>query len=160
MFDSYDIIGNLHTIRKCNLEDIPSHFSSVSNFIPEKEKFQYQNRMSECVKAGTAFVIKDGKAFLYYHKTNKKAFAVGVSMNGIGVPLEMTALFYGIFKKADTDVIFLRFALHQGKQISEYKSLLTPESIKRHKSIKDPVMVRVDRMLEKLDSLYSNQRNK
>jgi hypothetical protein len=50
-------------------------------------------------------------------------------------------------------VFILMFNTHEGRNVSEYRSIATIASIKRHNSDKTPLMVRVDELLKKVSSI-------
>lgn len=148
-----DLFGKEHNIIPCVMSDIPVHFDLVKDVIPSEEVIQYQQRMSECINAGSAYTLSDGSCFLYYN--NVKPFrAHGVALYGKNVPEKMLALFAGIFTDIDTHTFKLEFALHPGKFVSEYKSIITLTSIKRQGIPGYPLVIRIDKLRDKINILY------
>jgi hypothetical protein len=128
--------------RRCEHDDIGPHFLKISQFIPELEHLSFQERMMEAVEEGDAWCL--GGAFLYYTRENKR-ISHGVAMFGMGVQMDFLALLIGVFSFEDHDTHIMRFGLHEGKEIQEYKTLLTVTSIKRtHKNPNLPLLIRVD----------------
>ena len=147
-----DLLGNSHTILPCSAEDVDVHFSKISDVIPSEEVIQFKQRMSVCINAGTAYTLSDGSCFLYY-QNYKPCCAYGVALYGKD-PLKVLALFAGIFKIIDPETFKIDFTLHEGKLLSEYKTLLTPISMRRSHKDNHPVTVRIDHLFKKLDRLY------
>lgn len=147
-----DLYGNSHEARKCTLEDIPKHFERVSDVVSKDEAKEYIGRMKQCVKEGTAYTLKDESCFFYYLKTDTTQ-AEGVSLKGTGHPLKTLALLTEVFRSVDKEILFLRFGLHKGRLTSEFKSLITISSIKNRRAPEDPLMVRVDNLLNKINKL-------
>ena len=123
------ILNNSRNYRRCVLSDIGNHYQSIKHWIPEGEKKAFQERMADAVEEENAWCL--GDTFLYYTKDGKR-IATGVALFGQNHNTDMLALFTGVFSLEDTDTCRMRFQLHPGKLMSEYKSLLTPTSMKRH----------------------------
>jgi len=158
MTEGLDILGNSHTIKLCSKYDIRVHYRSISEFIPTEEEAEFQSRMLECVEEGTAFAIYDDSCFLYYKKEEvQPKFAQGVALYGMGNPLKMMALFSGIFLNIDKATFVINFKTHPGKFVSEYKSILTTASIKRHNINNSSLMIRVDAVKKKILALYKKK---
>jgi hypothetical protein len=148
-----DLLGKEHTIVPCTMNDIPVHFELVKDVIPSEEVIQYQQRMSECINAGSAYTLSDNSCFLYYN--NVKPFcAHGVALYGKHAPLKLLALFAGIFTGIDTHTFKMEFTLHTGKFIDEYKSILTLTSLKRRNMPDRPLVIRIDELRNKISTLY------
>ena len=158
MIEGLDILGNSHTIKLCSKYDIPVHYKLISEFIPDEEESEFQSRMLECVEEGTAFSIHDDSCFLYYKKEDvQPKFAQGVALYGMGNPLKIMALFSGVFLNIDKKTFVINFKTHPGKFVSEYKSILTTASIKRHNIDNSTLMVRVDDIKNKILALYKKR---
>jgi len=149
-----DLIGNHHFIKSCTEEDVSKHFACVEKYIIESDRIPFQNRMRRCIAEGTAFALTDDTCFIYYMSTTKHR-ATGIALFGEGVPMKMIALFTGVFREIDKDTFAMEFRLHPGKMLNEYKSLLTLTSIKRHANINYPLMIRIDRLKEKIHELHT-----
>jgi len=128
--------------RKCVLADIGRHYERIAQWIPDFEKLPFQQRMKESIEEGKAWCTEN--AFLYYTKEDAR-IAHGTAMFGMSHPTEFLALLIGIFSFEDHDTHIMRFKLHPGKDIQEYKALLTVTSIKRtHNNPDHPLLIRVD----------------
>jgi|TARA_B110000908_G_C10206955_1_gene428212 hypothetical protein len=153
-----DLLGNDHLVKSCTADDIPLHYSKVVDFIPEDERVSYYSRMVECVELSTAFALSDDSCFLYYKKEDvQPKFAHGVSFYGVGNPLKTMALLLCIFTKIDTKTFVMKFQPHTGKFVSEYKSILTVASIKRHNMNNSYLVSRIDVVKKKILSLYKKR---
>jgi len=118
------------------------HFAKIKHWIPKKEHKEFKNRMLTCQQKGTAWMNEN--AFLYYSRDDSR-ISHGIAIYGMDHPLDMLSLFISVFHFEDNDTAIMRFALHPGKFIQEYKSLLTSESIKRtHINPNHPFQIRVD----------------
>ena len=139
--------------RRCVLADIVNHYQFIKHWVPEGEKEAFQERMADCVEDETAWCLND--AFLYYEKVNAR-MAYGVALYGMDNAVDMLSLFIGVFSFEDNDTHMLRFKLHPGKFMQEYKSLLTVISMKRnHHDPDHPLMVRVDDFRKKIVKLLN-----
>lgn len=147
-----DLLGHEQEFRQCTLDDIEPHFATITGFIPAEEAVEFKVRMLECVEAGTAYTMCDGSCFLYYKNYTKWA-AHGVALYGKKAPLRLLALFAGIFGYLDTVTFKMDFVLHPEKFVAEYKSLLTLTSLKRHHNPKDPLVIRIDHLRNKIIKL-------
>ncbi len=148
-----DLFGKEHTIVPCTVDDIAVHFNLVKDVIPSEEVIQFKKRMSECLLAESAYTLSDNSCFLYY--SNVEPFrAHGVALYGKHSPLKMLALFAGIFTDIDTHTFKLEFSLHPGKFVNEYKSILTLTSIKRQGIPGHPLVIRIDVLRDKINTLY------
>jgi hypothetical protein len=128
--------------RRCLPADVGSHFMKIKHWIPKKEHKKFRSRMLESIKEGNAWMNE--KVFLYYTREDAR-ISHGVAIYGMDHPLDMLSLFISVFHFEDNDTAIMRFALHPGKFIQEYKSLLTSESIKRtHINPNHPLQIRVD----------------
>lgn len=148
------VIHNLfkqhYIYRQCNLADIQIHFKKVQHWIPPREGQDFRARMKECVDAGTAW--KTDNTFLYY-KTDGHV-GVGIALFGMDHPLEIMALMMGVFSYRDKTTHALRFKLHPGKNMREYKSLLTTISMARNGTNSEhPLMVRVDELRKRWSTI-------
>jgi hypothetical protein len=107
--------------------------------------------MRDCVEADNAWCLND--AFLYYDKVDLR-MAHGMALYGMDVPMDVLALFIGVFSFEDNDTCMMRFKLHSGKFLEEYKSMLTVTSMKRwHQNHDHPLMIRVDAWRKKVVNL-------
>jgi hypothetical protein len=142
------ILKNSKSYRECLIVDVVPHFNKIKQWIPEEEAEAFQNRMRDCVEEENAWALND--SFLYYTKVDRR-MAHGVALFGGGEPMDILALFIGVFSLEDTDTFMLRFKLHPGKLMDEYKSLLTAVSMKRaHQNQNHPLMVRIDGLRKKI----------
>ena len=153
MFHSFDLFGKGHTIDSCKMEDIDGHFSVIERFITDVPEELFKDRMRTCVEAGTAYKLHNNTCFLYYINI-EKWYAQGVAINGENNPQGMIALMSGIFDQKDKDTFKIDFKLHPGKPLSEYKSLLTLTSMKRHMTHDDTVAIRVDEFKAKIKRIW------
>lgn len=129
------------------MSDIGNHFQSIKHWIPEGEKESFQERMADCVEDETAWCL--GGAFLYYKKIDRR-ISHGVALFGRKDNTDLLALFAGVFSLEDNDTHKMRFKLHPGKLMDEYKTLLTVTSMKRnHRDPDHPLMVPVHELREK-----------
>ena len=160
MIPVHDILGKLRFFRKCELDDVLTHWQKIAHWIPAGEELEFQARMGACVKAGTAYVMINSDTFLYYDKQDSHT-AHGVALFGKDSPIDIMALFIGIFGFIDTKVFKMDFTLHPGKFATEYKSILTPESIRRSASIPGyPLVVRIDELKKKCIAIYKTRTGK
>lgn len=148
-----DLFGNPHIISPCIASDVTKHFNKIEHYIPAAEHKEFVERMQECVVLHTAFRISDD-CFLYYKNVDKFT-SVGVALCGRNVPLEILTLFAGVFTLIDQDTFVMRFALHPGKLALEYKTLISLTSIRRNFQDKSPLVVRIDKLRDKLSKLYT-----
>lgn len=137
--------------RRCLPADIGPHFDQIKHWIEPEIYENFLGRMLTSVEGHSAWQSEN--TFLYYTKENERQ-ALGVAIFGMGYPLEMLALFTGIFYFEDRKTAMLRFALHSDKMISEYKALLTITSMMRaHTDRTHPLMIRVDAFRDKMVKL-------
>ena len=156
MITTTDLFGGVHTIVPCDNEDIDVHFAKIQDVIPSEEVIQFKKRMSECINAGSAYTLSDGSCFLYY-LNHKPCCAEGVALYGKQSSVKMLALIYGIFTKIDTSTFVIKMILHKGKKVSEYKSLFTLTSMKRQTTPGYPLVIRVDKLITKIKSVYEKR---
>lgn len=157
MITTTDFFGKQHYLVPCTERDINVHFAKIEEFIPADEVVDFKLRMAECIDIGTAYMLLDGSCFLYYINY-KPCCAIGVALYGKESPIKMLALFSGIFHVVDTDTFKLEFHLHYGKLVQEYKSLITEISLKRQGIPGHPLVIRIDELHKKIESIY-NRRN-
>ncbi len=144
--------------RRCVPADIGRHFDRMKEWITNGERNEFESLMLECIEAGTAWCNKN--TFLYYLKENKR-YAQGVAIFGMAHPMDMLSLFIGVFSFEDTDTAIMRFRLHPGKFIQEYKALLTVVSIKRtHRDPNHQLMIRVSEFRDKIFKMLKTGRDK
>lgn len=142
------IFDDKRKYRPCFTEDIKPHFEQIKHWIPEDQHIQFQVRMALSVNENHAWCSKN--TFLYYTREDKR-MSHGVAIFGMDHPVEMLSLFTGVFYFEDRETAMLRFTLHPGKMIKEYKSLLTVTSMMRaHADPTHPLMIRVDAFREKM----------
>lgn len=128
-----------------------SHFAKIKQWIPEEEWIEFQERMEDCVEDETAWCTEN--TFLYYTKIDRR-MSHGVALFGYEFTEELLSMFIGVFTKEDQETCMMRFKLHQGKLIEEYRSMLTLTSIKRNRrSPEHPLMIRVDDFRKKIDHI-------
>lgn len=151
-----DLTGKTQYIRSCTEEDIPIHFSKISKETADTPAKIFMEQMKKCVDDHTAFVINGSNCFLYYTRT-KKRIAKGVAIFSDHQPILMLALFSGVFAKLDNETKKIDFWLHEGKEISEYKSITTMSSLKRVAIKKCPLVIRTDHLSKKLNALYAQK---
>lgn len=142
------IFEDKRNYRRCLPTDIGPHFDQIKHWIPEKEHEQFLERMLTSTEQLHSWCSEN--TFLYYTKENERQ-ASGVAIFGMDYPMEMLSLFTGVFYFEDRETAMLRFALHPGKMIQEYKSLLTATSMRRtHVDPTHPLMIRVDAFRQKM----------
>jgi len=138
------------------MSDIGNHYQSIKHWIPEGEKESFQERMADCVEDEHAWCL--GDAFLYYQKSDKR-MAHGVALFGREKNTDLLALFASVFSLEDNDTHNMRFQLHPGKLMSEYKSLLTVISMKRHhRDPNHPLMIPVQHLREKFTKILKSEK--
>jgi len=141
--------------RRCMPADIGPHFDQIKHWVAEEEHDEFMERMLTCIEQRHAWQTKN--TFLYYTKENERQ-AIGVAIFGMDNAMEMLSLFTGVFYFQDYKTCMLRFALHPGKFMQEYKSLLTITSMERaHKNPKHPLMIRVDHFRKKMIGLIDKE---
>jgi len=141
--------------RRCLTSDIDPHFDQIKHWIPEDQHAEFKTRMALSVNENHAWCSEN--TFLYYTKENER-LAHGVAIFGMNNPVEMLSLFTGVFYFSDRETCMLRFALHPGKMIQEYKSLLTVSSMMRaHANPNHPLMIRVDHFRQKMIKLIDKE---
>jgi hypothetical protein len=133
------------------MADVARHFEQIKHWIPEEEHNAFRERMSDCIEDETAWCTDN--TFLYYQKDNKR-MAHGVALFGKEHTEELISMFVGLFSFEDKETCMMRFQLHPGKFMEEYRSLLTTTSMKRHHADPShPLMIRVDKFREKIYQL-------
>lgn len=138
------------------MADIGRHYESIKHWIPDGEKEAFQERMADCIEDETAWCL--GEAFLYYSKIDKR-ISHGIALFGRQDNTDLLALFAGVFSLEDNDTHHMRFKLHPGKFMDEYKSLLTVISMKRcHRDPDHPLMVPVQKLREKFVKILSMEK--
>jgi hypothetical protein len=148
-----DIFKKKSEYRRCVLADIHNHYKCIKQWVPEGEETAFKERMADCVEDETAWCLND--AFLYYEKVDKR-MAYGVALYGMVKPMDILSLFIGVFSLEDNDTAMMRFKLHPGKFMDEYKSMLTIISMKRsHQNPNHPLMIRIDNFRQKIVSLLN-----
>lgn len=152
MFQTVDLRGKYYEFRRCLVSDIYDHFLRVKEFIEPAEYEVFKERMLTSCELGTAFMLADNSCYLYYINS-KPCCATGVAMLGKNVPMKMMALLSGIFRSIDNTTFKIDFYLHTNKFVREYKSILTDTSIKRHIDNNYPLVIRVDKLREKINKL-------
>jgi len=148
-----DLFGVDHEIVPCTEQDIEVHFNLIKDVIPSEEVIQFQQRMSECILAGSAYTLSNSNCFLYY-LNYKPCCAKGIALYGKESPMDIITLFIGVFTLIDTKTFKLGFGLHAGKLVKEYKSLITLTSLKRQRIPGHPLVIRIDELKKKLTKLY------
>jgi hypothetical protein len=144
MITAHDIFGRTRFFRECGKGDIMAHFEKIKHWIPEDEHEEFRGRMADCVKAGTAYVMDSGTAFIYYQSVTTHV-ANGVALFGKDAAVDMMTLFMGVFGYQDKKTFKMDFYLHPGKFVDEYKSMLTTASIRRNaRDFRYPLVIRVD----------------
>ena len=134
--------------RLCTVADIDPHFDKIKQWVPETEHVTFKIRMAISVNEDNAWCTEN--TFLYYTKQDLR-IAHGIALFGNEYPTEILALFIGVFSLEDNDTHILRFKLHPGKFMQEYKSLLTMTSIRRtHADPDHPLYVHVDKFRQKV----------
>jgi hypothetical protein len=144
--------------RRCVPEDVGHHFARIQKWIPEEENVEFKERMVNCIADDNAWCNE--KTFLYYEKENYR-ISHGVAMFGMDYPMDMLSLFISVFSLEDHDTHIMRFRLHPGKFMEEYKTLLTVTSIKRtHKNPDHPLLIRVDDFRKKVCKMLDAGKDK
>jgi hypothetical protein len=111
--------------------------------------------MAESVKEGRAYCTEN--TFLYYTQVDAR-MSQGIAMFGMKHPAEMISLLIGIFTFEDNQTCLLRFKLHPGKELEEYRTLLTTTSIHRtHRDPKHPLLIRVNDLRNKWVTLMKDK---
>ncbi|MCP4487735.1 MAG: hypothetical protein GY820_10525 [Gammaproteobacteria bacterium] len=127
-----------------------NHFEKIKHWIPEAEWPEFTERMADAVLNGQAFVMTHSCVFLYYSVKSRDQL-YGVALYGKENPVDLLALFIGVFGYVDKTAFRMEFKLHPGKEILEYKALLTPVSCKRAASDPNhPLSVRIDQLKKKV----------
>jgi len=140
--------------KPCIPADIKRHFDKIKHWIPDEEKEEFQKRMLACIKEGDAWCTDN--TFLYYTRENLR-ISIGVAIFGMKYPMEILSLFIGIFSFEDHDTHIIRFKLHPGKFMEEYKTLLTMTSIRRtHINPNHPLLIRVDDFKKKIVKMLNH----
>jgi hypothetical protein len=155
MFTTPAIMGPDVEFRNCVEGDVARHFQKIKEYIEPEFQDDHISKMKDCVEDGTAFVTKGDECFMYYKKT-KEAFADAVSIYGKNYPLMMMAMIAGIPKHVPEDkkdTIFLYLTLHIGKDIKEYKGMLSKTAIYRHRTNGDRLLIRTDDLIRKFEKL-------
>jgi len=150
-----DLFGNKNIIQPCTMADSLRHIKKISNHIPDQDKESLLERMKDCIEEHTAFHINND-CFLYYQMYNKY-IAIGISLYGKNHPLKLLTLFTGIFLKQNPKLQQIKFQLHDKNTILTYKSILTLPSIQRNYFKNSPVIVPVNKLKEKILSLYKHR---
>lgn len=141
------IFGTKYKYEQCMLCDVGPHFDKIREWIPDEEYIEFNERMMNCVEEGTAWRTKN--TFIYYEMQNKR-ISYGVALFGKEHAAELMALFIGVFGHEDKTTSVMRFKLHPGKMMEEYKAMLTEISIKRtHANPNHALMVRIDELRKK-----------
>ena len=142
------ILNNARKYRRCILADTGAHYQKIKHWIPEGEKKSFQERMADAIEDETAWCTEN--TFLYYKKEDAR-MSTGVALFGMDHVPELLSMFMGVFTAEDETTCLLRFQLHPGKDIAEYKNMLTVMSMKRaHSDPKHPLMIRVDDFRKKI----------
>ena len=150
-----NILGHRQIYEACSLADVGPHFDKIHQWIPDKEYIEFNERMMDCVDQGTAW--KTENTFLYYSIQNKR-ISHGVAMYGCEHPMEFIGLLVGIFGTEDKTTAIMRFKLHPGKVLEEYKAMLTDVSIERtHRDPNHPLLVRIDDLRRKFIATMKKQ---
>lgn len=155
MFSEKSITGTEVEFRNCVESDVLHHYDKVEQWIEPHYREEYLKKMYSCMEDKTAFVTKGDECFMYYKKT-KKSFADAVTIYGKNHPIKMMAMITGIPKSVPDDkkdTIFLYMALHEGKDINEYKGMLTKAAIYRHRKNGDKLLIRTDKLIKKFEEL-------
>ena len=158
LITTHDILGNTKLIKECTLDDIGGHFQLISQWIPKTEWMEFQGRMMQCVAEGRAYCMTTSNTFLYYKEESLNQ-GHGVALYGKESPVDILALFAGIFKYIDTDMFIMKFKPHRGKEfVAEYKSIITAVSARRYGQCPDKhVSVRIDEIKNKLEAIYDTR---
>lgn len=155
MIVTKDFFGKEYIIVPCTKEMITSHFSKIKTLISKNEWAIVKERMAQSINEGSAFALQDNSCFLYYLIT-KPHCAEGIAIYGKNSPNKMWALLSGIFIK--TDIFKLEFVPHTGGTlIKDYKSILTTISIKRQRIPGHTLVVRVDKLRDKIKDIYKKR---
>lgn len=148
------IFADKRNYRLCVPADIGRHFETIKHWVPEGEKEEFQKRMLTCIEEKDAWCTEN--TFLYYTREDKR-ISHAVALFGMDYPMEMLALFIGVFSFEDHLTHIMRFTLHPDKFLEEYKSLLTVTSIRRtHANPKHPLLIRVDDFRKKIAKLLDD----
>ncbi len=143
----YDIQKKGIRYRRCRPTDIEDHFAKIRHWVTDENGGSFKKRMLEAVKRKTAWCTEN--TFLYYVSDGKAG--IGYALFGRDYPVELISLFMGVFSYHDKDTAFIRFKLHPGKMVDEYKTLLTSVSMSRYHTSNEthPLMIRVDELRKK-----------
>jgi hypothetical protein len=147
-----EVFGGTFNIELCTLDDIDPHYEKVKHWITDMKPSAYKARMREAVEIGKAFKLADSSSFLYYILTNPQ-IGEGVAYYGKGNPLGTIAMIIAIFGYLDKRTFAIRFALHDGKSIDEYRSIITKSSLSRYITSGTHVMARTDDLIKKYKAL-------
>ena len=152
---NYDISGLTHardSIRSCSESDIEDHYSVVQPLVKYTDEAAYVALMLQAVSEGTAYAVLDNSCFLYYLKDEKYS-ANGICFYGTGNPVGMITLFAGIFDQPNEHTKVLKMTPHSDGEIQHYKSLLVVGSIIKWRRHGLPVVIRVDKLMDKIKRL-------
>ena len=137
-------------IKRCSESDIDFHFSFIDKYINEN-KDEVIDQMFKAVSEKTAYMVEDDNCFLYFIDIGKKC-ADCVALYGKGNPLSVLWLFYEVFKIYHKNIFKLRLLPHNG--INDFKSIVEKSSIRNWHNYKTPLVIRTDRLAEKLIKYY------
>lgn len=149
-----DIVRNHDKYRPCVPSDIGRHFEQIKHWIPHGEVPAFQERMLASIEEGNAYCTEN--TFLYYVKENER-IAHGIALYAQNHPQEFMSMLIGIFTFEDVQTYILRFKLHPGKELEEYRTLLTDTSIHRtHRDPNHPLLIRINELRDKWIKLLAN----
>jgi len=136
--------------RQCVPADIGRHYEQIKHWITDTSRKEFEGKMLQAIEEGSAWCTEN--TFLYYVGEGK-GIVYGAALYGHKHPQELMSLFVAVFWFHDKRAQKLRFKLHQGKTLQEYKTLLSIPSIRRvHMNEEKLAMIRVDKLRKRMSS--------
>lgn len=151
-----DLFGNTYTVMNCSNEDVNKHLPKVSFGIAVNNIPKLKERMLKAIEQNTAFKLEDDSCFFYYLKETI-FISDGVSFYGKDASYKLIALFKYVFNEIDNKTRRINFYAHKGTNISDYRNFVTLTSLKKQITPGNPLVIRVDKYKEKINSLYEKR---
>lgn len=149
------ILGKEFTVELCTADDVKPHYEKIRHWVSDVTEVDFKRRMLSSINEGHAFKISDNSCFLYYIEDTPR-IAEGVAFYGKNSPLSTVALVTTVFPDMDPETFIIKFALHKGKSINEYRGILTKKSVVKAMRGISPLIVRVDHLTEKFKGLITS----
>lgn len=148
-----DALGNEREITECTAQDVDVHLAIVEPYIRSEDLSKTKENMLAAIATGSAYTLSDNSSFLYYR--NYTSFSASVdAFYGKNAPIQMMALFVGIFTELDKHTFKLDIHLHEGDSPTDYVSMTSEVAIKRSFQPDHPLVIRVDHLMKKIKKLY------